>query len=121
MKKILIVDDQDEIRDLVEVTLGIENYKILQAQNGEEALETTHRVKPNLILMDVMMPGGIDGYMATKMIKNNVDTKDIKVLILTSRGQKSDIELGYKSGADAYFIKPFSPLSLIKKVEEILY
>ena len=120
MKKILIVDDQLEVRELVDVTLRVEDYQIFQAKSGEEAVEIAQAEKPDLIIMDVMMPGGIDGFEATRQIKNNPETKDCSILMLTAKGQDMDKENGAKAGADAYFVKPFSPLDLIKKIEEIL-
>jgi CheY-like chemotaxis protein len=120
MEKILIVDDQLEVRELVEVTLRVGNYQILQAQSGEEAIEIVRAEKPSLIIMDIMMPGGMDGLEATRILKNDPETKDYKIILLTAKGQQIDIEKGFAAGADDYFIKPFSPLELIKKVEEIL-
>ena len=120
MKKILIVDDQMEVRELVEVTLRNEDYTILKAGSGEEAIEITRAEKPDLVIMDVMMPGKYNGLEATKILKNDPDTKDCKIIILTSKGQKTDVEEGFKAGANEYFIKPFSPLDLIKKVDEVI-
>lgn len=120
MKKILVVDDQVEIRELVEVTLRVEDYEILQAKSGEEAIEIAKSEKPDLIIMDIMMPGGMDGYEATKTLKSNPDTKDISIVILTAKGQQTDKEKGIEVGANDYFVKPFSPLDLISKVEEVL-
>jgi len=120
MKKILIVDDHKEIRRLVEITLRGENCQILQAESGEEAIKIEKAEKPDLIIMDVMMPGKIDGIEATRILKNDPETKGCSIIILTSQGQKDDIEKGFAAGADDYFVKPFSPLELIKKVEEVL-
>ncbi|MCD6265382.1 MAG: response regulator [Deltaproteobacteria bacterium] len=120
MKKILIVDDQPEVRELVEVTLKTGDYQILKAKNGEDAVEIAKTEKLDLIIMDIMMPGGIDGLEATRILKNEPETRDIPVIMLTAKGQESDREKGLEVGADDYFTKPFSPLELIKKVEEIL-
>ncbi len=120
MKKILIVDDQVEVRELVEVTLRMEEYDILKAESGEEATEVAKAEKPDLIIMDVMMPGKYDGLEATRIIKNDPETKNIKIIMLTAKGQKADLDKGFEAGADEYFIKPFSPLDLIKKVDEVL-
>lgn len=120
MRKILIVDDQVEVRELVEVTLRSEDYKVLQAENGEKGIEMAKAEKPDLIIMDIMMPGDMDGLEATRRIKNDHETKDCKVIMLTAKGQETDREKGLEAGADDYFIKPFSPLELIRKVEEIL-
>ncbi len=114
--KILIVDDQADIRRLVAVTLSVENYEILQAENAEKAIEIGKAEKPDLIIMDVMMPGKIDGLEATRILKNDPDTKDCTILMLTGMGEQADRKKGFEAGADDYFSKPFSPLDLIKKV-----
>ena len=120
MKKILIVDDQMEVRRLVEMTLSVEDYQVLQAESGEKAIEIVKTEKPDLIIMDIMMPGGIDGLETTRILKNDPETKDTTIIMLTAKGQKADREKGLEAGASDYFSKPFSPLDLIKKVEEIL-
>ncbi len=120
MKKILIVDDQMEVRRLVEITLRVEDYQILQAESGEKAIEIVKTEKPDLIIMDIMMPGGTNGLEATRILKNDPETKDSIIIMLTAKGQEADREKGFEAGADDYFIKPFSPLELIKKVEEVL-
>ena len=119
MNKILIVDDQPEVRELVEITLRSKNFQILQAMNGENAINIARKEKPDLIIMDIMMPGKIDGIEATRILKNDPETKEILIIILTAKGQAGDVEKGYKAGADDYFIKPFSPLDLIKKIDEV--
>jgi CheY-like chemotaxis protein len=120
MKKILIVDDQQQVRELVEVTLRAEDYQILQANNSQEAIRIARDEKPDLIIMDVMMPDGMDGLDATRLIKNDPATKDCKVIMLTARGQDIDRQRGFDVGAEDYFIKPFSPLDLIRKVESVI-
>jgi len=120
MKKVLIVDDHAEVRRLVEMTLRVGDYKILQAQNGQEAIEIARNKKPDLIIMDIMMPGNMDGLEATRILKDDPETKDSIIIMLTAKGQEFDKEKGLEAGADDYFTKPFSPLELIKKVEEVL-
>jgi len=120
MKKILIVDDQLEVRELVEATLRVVNYRIFQAKSGEEAIEIARAEKPKLIIMDIMMPGGMDGLKATQVLKNDPETKDCTIVMLTAKGQQADREKGLAAGADDYFSKPFSPLELIRKVEELI-
>lgn len=120
MKKILIVDDQSQVRELVEVTLEDENYETLMAKSGQEAIELAKSEKPDLIIMDIMMPGDIDGLEATRRIKADPVTKNCKIILLTAKGQEMDKQAGLESGADDYFIKPFSPLDLMNKVESIL-
>jgi two-component system phosphate regulon response regulator PhoB len=120
MKKILVVDDMKEIRELVEFTLRSEDYQIFQAKSGDEAIKLARAEKPDLVIMDIMMPGGIDGLEATRVLKNDPETKECTIIILTAQGQQADREAGFEAGADDYFAKPFSPLELIKKVEEVL-
>ncbi len=120
MKKILIVDDQVQVRELVEVTLRVGNYRIFEANNGKQAIEVAKKEKPDLIIMDIMMPGKIDGLEATRILKNEKETKNTIIVMLTAKGQEADKQKGYEAGADDYFVKPFSPLDLIKKVEEVL-
>lgn len=120
MKRILIVDDQVEVRELVEVTLRSDDYQVFQAKSGEEAIEIARSVKPDLIIMDIMMPGGMDGLEATRALKNDPETKGSIIIMLTAKGQEADKKIGLHAGADDYFAKPFSPLELIEKVEEVL-
>ena len=120
MKKILIVDDQVEIRDLVEITLRVSDYNIFKASNGEEAIKIAEKENPDLIIMDIMMPGKLDGMEAARILKNSDKTKESIIIFLTAKGHKIDIDAGKDVGAVGYFVKPFSPLDLINKVEESL-
>jgi len=120
MKKILIVDDQKEVRELVEVTLRVGDYQVLPAKSGKEAIDIAKSEKPDLIIMDIMMPGGMDGLEATRALRKDPETKNCRIIMLTAKGQEADKKKGVDAGADDYFTKPFSPLELIKKVEEIL-
>jgi len=118
MKRILVVDDEKDIRKLLEETLKSNDYEIIQAGTGEDALEISREKIPDLILMDIMMPGDLNGIEATRMLKADVRTKKSKVIILTSSGTLK--ELAMSAGADAYFSKPFSPLELLRKIDEFL-
>ena len=121
MKKILIVDDQLEVRELVQVTLEIGDYQILTAENGRQAMEVAQREHPDIILLDIMMPGSdIDGLEACRRLKSDTDTNNITIVMLSAKGQEDDIEIGRAAGADDYFTKPFSPIALIEKVEEVM-
>ncbi len=120
MKKILIVEDQPEVRELVQVTLSLGGFEILEAANGSVGVDIAMKARPDLILMDVMMPGEIDGFEATRRLRMNPDFSDTTIIMLTARGQQHDFEMGRQAGADGYITKPFSPLSLIKKVDEVL-
>lgn len=120
MKKILIVDDKAEVRELVSVTLEIGPYEILTAENGHEALKLAREAMPHLILLDIQMPGELDGLDVCRTLKKDAATKEIYILMLTAKGQDWDKKAGYDAGADGYFVKPFSPLQLINQIEEIL-
>ena len=121
MKKILIVDDQIEVRELVQVTLEIGDYQILSAENGQQAVSIAQAEHPDIILMDIMMPGSeVDGLEACRKLKSDPATSDITIVMLSAKGQDSDIDAGRSAGADDYFTKPFSPIALIEKVEEVM-
>jgi two-component system, OmpR family, phosphate regulon response regulator PhoB len=121
MKKILIVDDQIEVRELVQVTLEIGDYQILSAENGQQAIEIAKAEHPDIILLDIMMPGSdIDGIEACRRLKADPATADITIVMLSAKGQENDIETGKIAGADDYFTKPFSPIALIEKVEAVI-
>lgn len=119
MYKILVADDEKTLRLLIAGTLEIGNYNILEANNGIMALEMIKRERPDLVILDVMMPG-MTGYEVCKNIKTNPEFKDIKILILTAKGQQSDKEAAWEAMADFYLSKPFSPVQLLSMVEEIL-
>jgi CheY-like chemotaxis protein len=120
LRKILIVDDQEEIRDLVEKTLRRTDRKVYKADSGKKAIEIARAQKPDLIMMDIMMPGTIDGLEATRALKNDPVTKDCIVIMLTAKSRASDIGRAAEVGADGYFTKPFSPLELLRKVDELI-
>ncbi len=121
MKKILIVDDQAKIRELVHVTIRIGDYQILEAASGDEALEVAREHQPDLIFLDVMMPNSsIDGFETCRILKSDERTKYAHILMLTALDKEEDLRRGNEAGADGYFTKPFSPLELMNKVEEIL-
>lgn len=121
MKKILIVDDQPEVRELVSVTLEIGDYKVLTADNGDRALAMARAEHPDLMLLDIQMPGGsLDGIAVCKLLKDDPTTRDIYIIILSAKGQDRDKQLGQEVGADGYFVKPFSPLELLNQVERVL-
>ncbi len=120
MKKILIVDDQEKVRILVRKTLSFGDYEILEAGTGQEAVDIARAEKPEVIIMDIMMPGSIDGLTATRLLKLDPETKNCFIVMLTAKGQQTDREKGFQAGADDYFAKPFRPRELIAKVDEIL-
>lgn len=112
MSQILIVDDQPIIRRLLAMTLG-KDYEVLEAENGVQALERVRLNHPKVVLLDVMMPGVMNGLQVLDAIKGNPSTRDIFVAMVSARGQAADSEDAYRRGADAYFVKPFSPQQLL--------
>lgn len=120
MKKILIVEDHADIRKLIRMTLEFDNYEIHEAADGVSGLKAAQAVKPDLILMDVMMPGELDGLQVCQRIKSDPAIRHIPVVLLTARGQVKDREAGMAAGTTAYLVKPFSPLQLIDTIEQLL-
>jgi len=119
MAKILIAEDERDIRDLVAFTLRFAGYEVFAAANGEEAVEMASRVNPDLILMDVRMPR-MTGYEACRILKLNPDLKDIPVVFLSAKGQDTEIQQGLEAGAEEYLLKPFAPDQLTSHVKSIL-
>jgi len=119
MTKILLVDDHSDIRRLIRITLG-KNYEVLEAEDGATALEIVRNQRPALVVLDVMMPGSMDGLAVLDAIKADPELIQTRVIMVTARGQAKDYEDGMERGADAYFIKPFSPLQLAAAIKELL-
>jgi len=115
--RILIVEDQPDICKLIRMTLEFGDFEIHEANDGETGLNMARAIKPHVMLLDVMMPGLLDGYQVCTRIKQDPDLKQIQVVMLTARGQATDLAAGEAAGADAYLVKPFSPLELIERVE----
>jgi DNA-binding response OmpR family regulator len=119
MAKILIAEDERDIRDLVAFTLRFAGYEVVTASNGEEAVKLAPLENPDLILMDVRMPR-MTGYDACRILKANPDMKDIPVVFLSAKGQESEIQTGLEVGAEEYLLKPFAPDQLTERVKSIL-
>lgn len=118
--RILIVEDQPDIRKLIRMTLEFEPYDVHEASDGVNGLRLAGDVRPDLMLLDVMMPGELDGLQVCKRIKADAELRGIRVVLLTARGQARDLEAGREAGADEYLVKPFSPLQLIETIERLL-
>jgi DNA-binding response OmpR family regulator len=119
-QRILITEDQADICKLIRMTLEFGDFEIHEAHDGETGLNMARAIQPAIMLLDVMMPGLLDGYQVCQRIKQDPDLCHIKVIMLTARGQASDIAMGEAAGADAYLVKPFSPLELIDRVERMV-
>lgn len=118
-KRILIVEDNADIRTLIRMTLEFEFYEIHEAPNAQEGLDAVHQLQPELILLDIMMPGEMDGLDLCRMVKNDPSLGSPQVVLLTARAQSKDIEEGMNAGADAYLVKPFSTRQLIATVDNL--
>lgn len=119
LKKILIADDEIAIRLLIHSTLESEEYEIIESRNGQETLDRCYTERPDLLILDLMMPG-IDGAEVSQKIRSDPNTKQVPIIILTARGKVSDEEVRHEFGADFYLTKPFSPLELLQCVNKVL-
>ena len=119
MAKILIAEDERDIRDLVAFTLRFAGHEVATAANGAEAVEMAPKENPDLILMDVRMPR-MTGYEACKVMKSDPKLKDIPIVFLSAKGQESEIQTGLEVGAEEYLLKPFAPDQLTDRVKSIL-
>ncbi|MBK1681025.1 response regulator transcription factor [Rhodocyclus tenuis] len=119
MRKIVLVDDHADIRRLIRITLG-KAFEVFEAEDGASGLDLVRRQRPDLVVLDVMMPGDLDGIKVLDAIKADPALLHTRVIMVTARGQQQDYQLGMSLGADAYFIKPFSPLELVTRIHELL-
>lgn len=118
-KKVLVVDDEKFVRELIKIKLGRCGLTVIEATNGLDAVEMAQSLKPDMILMDVMMPK-MNGFEACEKLKSNPDTARIPIVMLTARGEQTNLEKGLALGATDYMSKPFSPQKLAELVIEIL-
>jgi two-component system phosphate regulon response regulator PhoB len=116
---ILVVDDEEDIRELVELNLSREGYSVLTCETGEQALERVATEMPDLVVLDLMLPG-IDGLEVCRRLKSDAKTRRIAVVMLTAKGEEADIVTGLELGADDYVTKPFSGKVLVARVRRLL-
>lgn len=119
MDKLLIVDDQSDIRKLLRLTLG-RRYDLLEAEDAVTAWEVLRHKRPRGVILDVMMPGEMDGYQLCAKIRADPNLKDTYVALVTACGQAADKERGKAVGADDYIVKPYSPLELLNTIRSHL-
>jgi DNA-binding response OmpR family regulator len=119
MVKILVAEDERDIRDLIRFTLDLADFEVVLAQDGVEAVEEALAESPDLILLDVRMPR-LSGYEACRRLKHHPSTSDIPIVFLSAKGQEREIEEGMDSGALDYIVKPFAPDQLIDQVRDVL-
>ena len=117
-KKILIADDNENIREALTYLLEDEGYKLWLAKDGAETLTKARDIRPDILFLDIMMPV-MNGYEVCKIIKNDPALKGIYVIMLTAKGQVAEQERGRSAGADEYIVKPFSPMEVLAKIKKI--
>ena len=119
VKKVLVVDDDDRVREMIEFRLTLFGYEVVQATNGQEGLVAVRREQPDLILLDVMMQE-LDGFQVCRRLKQDEATKGIPVVMLTAKAEAKDVTRAFESGADDYVVKPYDPAVLQAKVKKNL-
>ena len=118
-KKILIVDDEADLVEMLTLRLEANDYEVAAAYDGQDGLDQARRLKPDLIILDLMLPK-LDGYKVCRMLKFDEKYKQIPIILFTARAQEADVNLGKEVGADAYLAKPFEPKILLDKIVELL-
>lgn len=119
MTKILLVDDEPDLVQMISLRLKSVGYEVVTACDGQEALEQVKQTKPDLLILDLMLPK-LDGYKVCRLLKFDERTKELPILIFTARAQEQDIKLASECGADAYLTKPFEAKVLLGKLQELL-
>jgi DNA-binding response OmpR family regulator len=117
--RILLVDDNRTVFRLLDAIVRIKGYHLLYAENGQQGIVMARQEKPDLILLDVMMPD-IDGFKVCQYLKDNDETKDIPILFLTARGAEGDLEAGRRAGADGFMTKPFQTVEVLSQIKRML-
>jgi len=118
-KQILIVDDEPNVVMPIQFLMEQQGYRVMIAERGEDALDLIYQYEPDLVLLDILLPG-IDGYEVCEIIRLNPNYRNVKIIFLTAKGREVEIAQGLALGADAYITKPFSNAALIAKVKEVL-
>jgi DNA-binding response OmpR family regulator len=118
-KEILIVDDEPDVVVPIQFLMEQQGYFVMVAERGEDALDLIYQYKPDLVILDILLPG-IDGYEVCEIIRLDPSCRDVKIIFLTARDREVDIAKGLSLGADAYITKPFSNTELVAKVKELL-
>ncbi|HER44010.1 MAG TPA: response regulator transcription factor [Candidatus Eisenbacteria bacterium] len=118
-EKILVVDDEEDIRELVRYNLERNGYEVSCVSSGEEALDVIRSYRPELVVLDLMLPG-IDGFEVCRTIKSDPKTEHLPIIMLTAKGEESDVVTGLELGAEDYIVKPFSPQVLLARVRAVL-
>jgi len=117
--KVLLVEDEEDIREMVHFNLFKERYEVLLASDGQAALDIATNENPDLIVLDVMIPK-VDGFEVCRTLKKDIETKKIPIIMLTAKGEEEDVIKGLEVGADDYITKPFSPKVLLARIKAVL-
>jgi len=117
-KEILIVDDEPGVVVPIQFLMEQQGYRVMIAERGEDALDLIYHYRPDLVLLDIMLPG-IDGYEVCEIIRLDPNFRDVKIIFLTAKGREVEIAKGLALGADAYVTKPFSNDQLIDKIKKL--
>ena len=117
-KRILVVDDEIYIVHILEFSLSMEGFDVITASDGEEALRKIESERPDLMVLDIMMPG-MDGYEVCRRVRETKMTSDLPIILLSAKGRPVDRETGMEAGADDYIVKPFSPRRLLDRIRDI--
>lgn len=118
-RKILVVDDDPTMVKLINVNLKLNNYSVVEATSGEQALDVLSKEPLDLVVLDIMMPG-VDGWEVLRRIRGNPESQEMPVILVTAKTQDSDVIRGWELGADEYVIKPFNPLLLVEVIKMVL-
>jgi CheY-like chemotaxis protein len=117
-QRVLVVDDDDVIRQLISVNLELEGFEVHTAVDGQDALDLVKSVKPTVVTLDIMMPR-MDGWEAAARLRQDPETAEVKIVLLSARAQEADLRRGDRIGVDAYLTKPFDPDVLVETVRRL--
>jgi len=117
-KKVLVIDDEADIAATVKFLLELRNYQVIVAEDGYKGINMAQESKPDLILLDVMMPPGMDGFETCRRLKANDETQDIPIIMFTAKGESDSVEEAINAGATGYIVKPFNPTVLLDKIKQ---
>ncbi|MEE8360403.1 MAG: response regulator [Candidatus Omnitrophota bacterium] len=118
-KRILLIDDEDAFLDMVKMRLEANDYEVITANDGEAGLELARKERPDLIILDLMLPK-MDGYRVCALLKKDTRYSSIPILMFTAKAQQEDMKIGEEAGANGYITKPFEPKTLLGKIHEFL-
>lgn len=118
-KAIVMVEDNADLRELIRLTLSYDSYDLFESENADKAKPLIESLNPEFVLLDIMVPGEMDGIALCRWIKSNEALSETRIIILSAKGQAVDLQEGEKAGADAYLVKPFSPLKLMELLQSL--